>query len=149
MRTFTDNADRTWAIAVDINAVRRVRTALSLNLVNSDFSDTLQKLLADPVLLCDTIYVICKPDADRLGVTDIDFGRAMAGDAIEKATSALLDELANFIPNPRDRARVQTLIKLLKQYAEKSRDVAEIKMEGLEQRLISGLTSGESPAPSE
>lgn len=149
MRTFKDNAGRTWTVSVDIDAVRRVRSTLKLNLTNADFSETLQQLLGDPVLLCDVLYVICKPEADKAGVSDVDFGRAMAGDSIEHGTAALLEELENFTPNPRDRARVKRILAALRQYAEKTRDVAEIKLEALERQMTSGQPSGSSPAPSE
>ena len=106
MKTFKDNAGRTWTVSVDVDAIRRVRTALKVNLTSTDFGAVLEQILSDPVLLCDVLYVICKPEADRQKVSDEDFGRAMAGDAIEHATGALLEELANFTPNPRDRSRI-------------------------------------------
>ena len=42
-------------------------------------------------------------------MTDEDFGRAMAGDAILGATDALLDEIVDFFPNPK-RAILQRLV---------------------------------------
>ena len=48
-------------------------------------------------------------EADKLGVSDEDFGRAMAGDAILGATDALLDEIVDFFPNPK-RAILQRLV---------------------------------------
>jgi hypothetical protein len=44
------------------------------------------------------IYCICKPDADAQNISDEDFGNAMGGDAIEHATTALLEELVDFFP---------------------------------------------------
>ena len=58
----------------------------------------LEKLINDPILLCDVIYCVCMEEADSRGVSDEDFGRAMAGDAIELATTALLEELVDFFP---------------------------------------------------
>ena len=58
----------------------------------------LDRLASDPVLLVDVLYAVCKPEADAQNVSDEDFGRAMAGDAIEHATTALLDEVIDFFP---------------------------------------------------
>ncbi|MGH7143118.1 MAG: hypothetical protein ACREJ2_03170 [Planctomycetota bacterium] len=156
MQTFKDNAGRTWTLSVDIDAVRRVRSLLKVNLVSADLGKTLEELVADPVLLCDVIYCILKAQADQQNVSDVDFGRAMAGDAIEHATSAFLEELALFTPNPRDRARVQRVVKALFTMADKARDLAEknlpVALEKAEAAILSsatpGPTSGSSPAAS-
>ena len=65
--------------------------------------DLLEQLSTDPILLCDVVYVLCKPEADQQNVTDEQFGQAMAGDAIEHATTALLEELVDFFPLARRR----------------------------------------------
>ncbi|MBE7465502.1 MAG: hypothetical protein HS116_18650 [Planctomycetes bacterium] len=154
MRTFKDNAGRTWTVSVDVDAIRRVRTALQVNLASAELAQVLERLLSDPVLLCDVLFVVCKPEADKLGVSDVDFGRAMAGDAIEAGTLALLEELANFTPNPRDRARVKRLLQAMQQLAERTRDAAETRLEReIENALsattaTSGPSSGSSPASS-
>jgi len=101
MRTFKDNQKRTWEIEVNVHAVKRVRGALELDLLGVMEGGVLEDLINDPVLLCDMIYVLCKPQADEAGITDEDFGRAMAGDAIDAATTAVLEGLADFFPRPR------------------------------------------------
>ena len=106
MKCFKDNQNRTWTIVVNVAAVKRVRSLLEINLldvVKLDKDDKpnvelLEKLAEDPVLLCDVIYCICKPDADAQNISDEDFGMAMGGDAIEHATTALLEELVDFFP---------------------------------------------------
>lgn len=112
MKVFTDNAGRAWTIAVHVAAVKRVRGLLGLDLYSlvDDRFEGLGKLLSDPVGLVDVLYVLCKDEADRLGVTDEDFGRAMAGDAIEHASSAFLEEFTDFFPDPRVRAGVRKVI---------------------------------------
>jgi hypothetical protein len=44
-------------------------------------------------------------------VSDEQFGQAMAGDAIEHATRAVLEELVGFSPSPRDRATLGRVLK--------------------------------------
>jgi hypothetical protein len=106
MKCFKDNQNRNWTIVVNVAAVKRVRSLLEINLLdvvkldekNRPNVDLLEQLASDPVLLCDVIYCICKPDADAQSISDEDFGSAMSGDAIEHATTALLEELVDFFP---------------------------------------------------
>jgi len=106
MKVFKDNQNRPWTIVVNVAAVKRVRSLLEINLLdvvkldekNRPNVDLLEQLASDPVLLCDVIYCICKPEADTQQISDEDFGAAMGGDAIEHATTALLEELVDFFP---------------------------------------------------
>ena len=110
MKTFTDNAGRTWTIAINVDAIKRVKGLLDVNLLEVVEGTLIERLIRDPILLCDVVYVVCKPEADEKRVSDEDFGRAMAGDAIEHATKALLEELVGFSPSPRDRANLQRVL---------------------------------------
>ena len=106
MKVFKDNLNRPWTIVVNVATVKRVRSLLDVNLLDvvkldkkdKPNIDLLEQLASDPVLLCDVIYCICKPDADLQNISDEDFGAAMGGDAIEHATTALLEELVDFFP---------------------------------------------------
>ena len=101
MKTFTDNAGRTWTVVVNVDAIKRVRGLLSVDLLSIVEGTLIDRLIRDPVLLCDIVYAVCKPEADARGISDEEFGRSMAGDAIEHATTALLEELVDFFPSPR------------------------------------------------
>ena len=106
MKIFKDNQNRPWTIVVNVATVKRVRSLLDVNLLDvvkldkkdKPNVDLLEQLASDPVLLCDVIYCICKPDADAQNISDEDFGTAMGGDAIGHATTALLEELVDFFP---------------------------------------------------
>ena len=112
MKTFKDNEGRTWTVAVNIATVKRVKSLLNINLFDAIEGDLLKRLLTDTILLCDVIYIICKPEADQNNITDEQFGRAMAGDVIEHATVAFLEELVDFFPE----AKCQVLRKALEKY---------------------------------
>ena len=152
MRTFTDNAGRTWTIAVNVDAIKRVRGLLNVDLLEILDGKLIEKLYRDPVLLCDVVYAVCKPEADARNVTDEDFGRAMAGDAIEHATRALLEELVGFSPSPRDRANLRRILETTWNVMDKARDVIEARLatvnadEVVAQALAtSGGSSGSAP----
>ncbi len=71
---------------------------------NNPTAELLERLSSDPVLLVDVLYAGCKPECAHRNVTDEDFGAAMAGDAIEQATGALLDEVVDFFPEAKRTA---------------------------------------------
>jgi hypothetical protein len=155
MKTFADNAGRTWTVAINVDAIKRVRDLLEVDLLEILDGKLIEKLYRDPVLLCDVVYAACKPEADARNVTDEDFGRAMAGDVIEHATKALLEELVGFSPSPRDRANLQRVLETTWNVMDKARDAIEAKLATVNTEdlvaqalAMSGNSSGAAPAPS-
>lgn len=122
MKTFVDNAQRTWTLIVNVTSIKRVRDLLTVDLLEVLEGKLIDRLIRDPVLLCDVIYALCKSEAEAAQVSDEDFGRAMAGDAIEHATKALLEELVNFSPNPKDRANLTKLLTVTWMTMDNARD---------------------------
>lgn len=111
MKSFTDTLGRTWTLVVNVATLKRVRALCGVDLngiieVEDGKPETrlLEKLSTDPVLLVDVLYAVCKPECERRKVSDEDFGSAMAGDAIDLATSALLDEIIDFFPEAKRQA---------------------------------------------
>ena len=152
MKTFTDNAGRTWTVTVNVDAIRRVRSLLGVDLLSVADGKLLERLVADPVLLCDVIYAVCRPEADAKQVSDEEFGRAMAGDAIDLATTALLEELVAFFPLAKRRLLAKALAKL-KTLEARALEVAQQRLDSpeLEARLAAALSelgssSGSLPA---
>jgi len=98
MKTFTDTAGRTWTIALTIDAAKRVKGLLDVNLLELESGDPplLTRLGSDVILLCDVIFALVKPQADQQGVTDEQFGAALGGEAILGAQTALYEELVHF-----------------------------------------------------
>ena len=164
MHTFKDNADRDWQLAINVTAIKRVKDLLDVDLLEVTGVELLGRLAADPVLLCDVIYCVCKPQADAQGVSDEDFGRAMGGDAIDTATTALLEELVDFFPSRR-RELLRTALGKLRGLESKALAAAQARLDNpkLEQRMekdlqkafedldaeIDGRTSTPSPGSSE
>jgi hypothetical protein len=167
MKTFNDNAGRTWTVTINVDSVKRVKSLLDVNLMEVVDGKLLERLAGDPILLCDVIYAVCKPEADAKNVSDEDFGRAMAGDAIDLATTALLEELVDFFPQGRRNLLRKALAKL-KKLESMAIEAAQMRLDSqeLEQRMqkeleamepataltevnATGDSSGNSPAPSE
>jgi len=127
MRTFTDNAGRTWTVAINVAAVKRARGLINVDLYKlvDDGFQALAKLVADPVQLADVLYCLCKDEADAKQISDEDFGRALAGDAITLAADAFVEELIDFFPDARARAGLRRVIDAGKKVRDKLLDHAE------------------------
>ena len=154
MKTFTDSAGRTWTIALNIDAVKRVKTLLGIDLLKPEEGDPplLTQLGTDEILLCDCIYCLVKPQADSQGVSDEQFGQGLGGEAILAAQEAFYQEMIDFFQKRSrpDRARaVEAQSKMI--------DLAVARIEthlsgiDLEAEVEStfGSLSGNSPASSE
>lgn len=147
MKRFTDNAGRSWSIEVNVAALKRVRALAGVDLLEVLDGALIERLIRDPVLLCDALYAACKPEADTRAppVSDEEFGRAMAGDAIEAATQALLDEVVSFCPSPRDRAALGRVLAATRAAMDKARDLIEARLDGGElDRAIDGALEAET-----
>jgi hypothetical protein len=164
MHSFQDNAGRTWTVAINVAAVKRVRGLMKLDLYKliDDGFQPLSELVADPVQLADVLYCLCKDEADARHVSDEDFGRALYGDAITLAAEAFVEELFDFFPDARARAGMRKLSAAGKKVKARLLDHAETVLDQLDpeaeaNRLIasfgsspgsSALTQGPSPSPS-
>ena len=147
MKSFTDNKGRTWTLEVTVATVKRVRALCKVDLYsiveldknNKPSAELLERLSSDPVLLVDVLFAVCKPQADKLGITDEDFGEAMAGDAIEHATNALLEEIIDFFPEAK-RVVMQRILSASRRFSDAARKKLEAELNGeFENRVVSGL----------
>ncbi len=129
MRSFKDNAGRQWSVEINVAALKRVRGLTGTDLMQVIEGTLIERLIRDPVLLCDVVYALCKPEADTRSVSDEEFGKAMAGDAIEAATTAVLEELVGFCPSPRDRANLGRVLQATTKVMERARDLVEKKLD--------------------
>jgi len=157
MRSFKDNAGRQWSVEINVAALKRVRGLTGTDLMQVIEGTLIEKLIRDPILLCDVVYAICKPEADTRTppVSDEEFGKAMAGDAVEAATTAVLEELVGFCPSPRDRANLGRVLQATNKVMERARDLVEKKLNSgeldrLADRLLqtAGGSSGSVPESS-
>jgi hypothetical protein len=127
MHSFVDNSRRTWEIAINVAAVKRIRGLLGIDLyaLVDDGFKSLSKLVSDPVTLADVLYCLCKEQADKQSISDEDFGRALAGDAITQAADAFVEELIDFFPDARARASLRKAIEAGKTVRDKVLSHAE------------------------
>ena len=139
-----------------MTTVKRVRCLLDVDLLGLVDGSLIERLISDPVLLCNIVYVMCRPAAQERGLSDDDFGKAMAGDAIEHATIALLEDLADFSPSPKQRAILHRVLTTTWAAMDKARDLVEARMDSGEldrvvEQALKSVTdlSGSAPVLSE
>lgn len=105
MKQFADLNGRTWAVRVDVGAMKRLQ-AVGINLTDLA-EDTILKLFTDPIFLGDVLWHICKPAADAAQVSEAEFASGLAGDVLEAARTALVDALIQFQPRAGQREALQ------------------------------------------
>ena len=128
MKTFNDAKGQPWLLDITVSALRRIKAIASIDL--ADFSaiasgEILKRLAADPVLLADVLYAALMPEVERRGMAKDDFCDLVHGDAIEDATRALLESLADFFPKAQG-AVLRTILDIASRENKKvMEDVAE------------------------
>jgi hypothetical protein len=158
MHTFADTQGRTWTVTINVDVIRRVRSLLNINLLEAIEGRLLERLITDPVLLCDILFVVIQPETIAKGISDEDFGRSLGGDVLDVATTALLEELVDFFPSAKRTVFRKALTKL-KQLETLAIETATQRLESGELELqmqaaisgtqvvsTSGNSSGSSPA---
>jgi hypothetical protein len=109
------------------------------------------ELADNPVLLCDVLWALIAPAAVTAGVTDEQFGAALAGDAIDHATVAFMEELVSFFPEPR-RSLLRRVIEKLRQAQTLAGNLAGKRIDAMDlaaaiERQFAALPSLEIPTP--
>ncbi len=157
MRTFKDTKGRLWEISIDALVIKRLRTSIDFDLAAPDVTATLRRLIGDVILTCDVVYAIVKPQADAAGISQDDFWGAMAGDPIDTALQAVMDEVTDFTPNRAARERLTLWLKTVTEMAQMKDVQADEAMKGLVAKGLAwaaraettpGGGSGNSPEPS-
>lgn len=143
MRTFQDSKGREWTVEITIATAKRLRDLLDVDLIaaySDENDDLFQRLSVDPFLLCNVVYVVCKPQADAEGVSDEQFGEAMSGQPIENATEALLEELVVFFPRAK-RTTFRKALNRMREMEAKAAAVTEAKLDDpeIERTMIARL----------
>lgn len=134
MPAFKDATGREWIIKLDAPTIRDVRESLKINMGAIDGA-FFQDLDADPVLLVDLLWVLCRGQAN--GATDRQFGEAIFGEPLGHATKALADAWLDFFPE-RKRLLLRSLAEKQAVITDKAMALAMARVNDptLEQKLL-------------
>lgn len=151
MRNFIDSSGRVWVVDISVATIKRVRTLTGINLLEVIQGELIEQLSSDPILLADCLYAVCQPQAVREGVSDEAFGQSLAGDVIDRATTALLEGLIEFFPEPKRRLLEKATAKY-RQVQTQALALVEAKLDSpeLEAKILKDLEAElRLPAPSD
>ena len=113
MAVFIDGKKRSWEVAVTVTTLVKAKSLLDIDLLTIIDKDSplLTRLIEDPVLLCNVLYVTVKEQADERKITDEEFGRGLSGDTLDDATRAFLEGLACFFRSTTKRTALKAVTK--------------------------------------
>jgi len=95
-RKFTDSQGRDWDLTLTVADLRRCKDLAGIDIAAKVEGGLFDELADDPILLCDTLAAIVRPQMDVRGLTDEQFAAALGGDVIEAATEALIAAIVYF-----------------------------------------------------
>lgn len=103
MAKYTDTKGREWPVRLTVRTVKYIRDEVTAggkpyDILDVSGGEVLAKLNTDPVLVSDTLWIICRELAKERGVSQDDFLDSLTGDAILDAGAALVEALADFFP---------------------------------------------------
>ena len=105
MPSFKTADGKEYLIRIDAPKIRDCRSEIDIDLGALDFGKVAQQLANDPVLLVDTLWILCRKQCDAQGIDRDTFEESLVGDAIDAASAALIEARADFSP-----ARMRSLI---------------------------------------
>src|SRR5688572_23158083 len=94
MAVFRDNRETDWIVSLNVRKISELRDLFALDLV--DEGQSYERMAADPCLLVNVLWYLCSKQADERKLDQEGFAEALVGDAIDRATEAVLDAIANF-----------------------------------------------------
>ena len=132
MAKFKDSDDREWTLFIDIPAVKELRKhdLDVLGMFDGGF-EVFEKLVGDPVRLVDTLWVLCTEQVSNRGMDETAFAKALYGDALLRATNALIEAVCDFFPDPKRRATIMMVFRKIQEAEGILLDNAQTQVEGL------------------
>lgn len=141
MRQFRDGKDRIWTLEVNVAQIKHVLKRVQFDLRHLFDNDAAEfaRLLGDEILLVDVLFALCEEQAQRDGVTDLDFGRAFTGEVLTAAAKAFVEAYADFFDGPA-KSRILRIWDLTQRMAKKQKDQGLAAIDsGLDQIELHGL----------
>lgn len=153
MAEFRDNSGRTWRVSLavpDLKPLRAIGVEVG-KLLDANMKG-LAALLDDPELLVAALFVLCSGQAEKAGVSEEDFGRAMGGDSLDHGSDAFVEALADF-SRSQSRAVIRALAAKTKAVMglvsqEALQELAKLDPTELTQLILRGASISSSSATS-
>ena len=85
MANFSDLNGRNWVVTLDVYSIKQIKKELEIDLLDEKVHETLQRIAEDIVLAIDVLYLALKEQLDTANISDVEFGRSLAGDRLNDA----------------------------------------------------------------
>lgn len=95
-RQFKDSNGNVWNLTLTVAALKRCHDLAGIDVAAKVEGGLFDELADDPILLCNVMAAIVRPQMEERGLTDEDFAAGLGGDAIYEATQALIEALVYF-----------------------------------------------------
>jgi len=119
-RNFTDTNGAVWTPKITLFEAARIKRNLEVNI---EEIDDINRMIQDPSLLCDTLYIVCEEEARGRNISAEIFGKSLLGDAIKDARQALLGAVSDFFEDPRKRTAFLEYVGTLIEEGDKTLDL--------------------------
>jgi len=127
-----DAGGREWSTAITVSTVKRVQELAGVLLTDVD---VIERINHDPMLLCDVLCAIAKPQRDERNVTSEQFGELLAGATIDAAGDSFNQDLVDFFPP----SRRQLISRILATTRKIQREQVRLVEERLTEEQINSL----------
>ena len=109
MSRFKDSTGREWSLDLNVGMLGKLRTDAGFELGKSQTAERLaETLFADPETLAKVLWVLVESQADAKQVTPESFACSLDGDALEVATTAILEAIIDFFHRAGPRAMLRS-----------------------------------------
>lgn len=104
MKSFKDKNGKIWTIELNVGTIKKVRSECNVDLINvinvnsngSADTSVLERIASDPCLLVSIVCALCRTQMEKDNIDDSSFAELFSADAVEEASSALIEEIINF-----------------------------------------------------
>ena len=146
MKTFTDAANRTWSLTLNLGTAMAVKAKLGVDLLQPEAGDPplLTRLGTDEMLLGEVLCAMLDKQFETHKVTEADVRNGFDGQTLLAAQKAFYEELIDFF---RSRGRNDRAKAVAKQMAmiDAAVTAIETKIDGISvEQTIAGAMSGAS-----
>lgn len=131
MRSFIDAEGRDWALDMNISSARPLSEFCKKSDPSVNLFDATSFLTAvgDIIFAVDCLSVMTAEQRDRRGMTPADFGRALKGKTAYEAQRALIEEYADFFPDPATAGILRRSLNRLSESSKREEEVVEKALE--------------------
>lgn len=122
------SSGKTVDLSISAGSVELVKNQLKVSLVDLGSTGVIEKMMDDPMLLCNVMYLLCKRSCDEQKISADDFAYGLEGKEIEECTRLFIEELINFLPQSKKTILRQSL-KMQNELNQKMVESSMAKME--------------------